>query len=64
MVAQKENPGQQVVTMPDMLAVGADYGLTVMAGSSAAAQRLAEFIVSPAGQKILVSYGFASGTQR
>jgi molybdate transport system substrate-binding protein len=64
LVAQKENPGQQVVALPDMLAVGADYGLTVMTGSSAAAQRLAEFIVSPAGQKILVSHGFASGTQR
>jgi ABC-type Fe3+ transport system substrate-binding protein len=47
-----------------MLAVGADYGLTVMTGSSAAAQRLVEFIVSPEGQKILVSHGFASGTQR
>lgn len=64
LVAQKENPGQQIVTLPDTLAVGADYGLTVMTGSSAAAQRLAEFIVSPDGQKILVSYGFGSGTQR
>jgi len=63
LVAQKENPGQQIVTLPDMLAVGADYGLTVMTGSSVAAHRLAEFIISPAGQKILVSYGFASGTQ-
>jgi len=64
LVAQKENPGQQIVTLTDMLAVGADYGLTVMTGSSAAAQRLVEFIVSPEGQKILVSHGFASGTQR
>jgi ABC-type molybdate transport system substrate-binding protein len=63
LVAQKENPGQQVVTLPDTLAVGADYGLTVMTGASTAAQRLAEFIVSPDGQKILVSHGFASGTQ-
>ena len=64
LVAQKENPGQHVVTLPDMLAVDADYGLTVMITSSAAAQQLAEFIVSPARQKILVSHGFASGTQR
>src|SRR5262249_46859390 len=32
--AQKENPGQQIVNLPDNLAVGADYGLTVISGSS------------------------------
>ena len=29
-VAQRENPGQQIVALPEPLAVGADYGLTVM----------------------------------
>jgi molybdate transport system substrate-binding protein len=32
--AQKENPRQQIVNLPDNLAVGADYGLTVISGSS------------------------------
>jgi ABC-type molybdate transport system substrate-binding protein len=43
------------------LAVGADYGLTVITDASAAAGRFAQFILSPAGQKILTTYGFASG---
>ena len=32
--------------MPDALAVGADYGLTVMNGASAAAYKFAMFILS------------------
>ncbi len=61
LVAQKENPGQQVVALPDNLAVGADYGLTVINGASPAAHGFATFIASPEGQKILVSHGFAPG---
>ena len=34
LAAQQENPGQQIVQLPDALAVGADYGLTVMNGAS------------------------------
>jgi ABC-type molybdate transport system substrate-binding protein len=45
----------------ESLAVGADYGLTVITDASAAAGRFAQFILSPAGQKILTTYGFASG---
>lgn len=62
LAAQKENPDQQIVTLPDNLAVGADYGLTVLNGVSTAAQRLADFIVSPEGQKILAKHGFAPGS--
>ncbi len=40
LVAQKENPGQQIVTLPDNLAVGADYGLTVINGASSTAQQI------------------------
>jgi len=47
------------VQLPESIAVGADYGLTVITGAPAAAQRFAQFILSPAGQKILISYGFA-----
>ena len=59
--SQKQSPDQQIVELPDNLAVGADYGLTVIAGASSAAQSFAEFIVSPAGQKILTGHGFAPG---
>jgi ABC-type molybdate transport system substrate-binding protein len=58
--AVRENPGQQSVTLPDALAVGADYGLTVMNASSPAAYRLAMFILSAEGQGILAQYGFAA----
>jgi ABC-type molybdate transport system substrate-binding protein len=58
-VAQKENAGQQVVTLPDSLAVGADYGLTVVNGASANAERLAKYILSADGQGILSKHGFA-----
>ena len=61
LIAQKENPGQQIVALPDDLAVGADYGLTVMNGAPPAARQFADFIVSAAGQKILSGHGFAPG---
>ena len=61
LAAQKENSDQQVVALSANLGVGADYGLTVLKGASAAAQHFAEFIVSRAGQQILLSHGFAPG---
>jgi molybdate transport system substrate-binding protein len=61
LAAQKQYPGQQRVELPANLAVGADYGLTVIGGAGPAAQTLADFIVSADGQKILANYGFAPG---
>jgi molybdenum ABC transporter molybdate-binding protein len=61
LAAQKENPGQQIVRLPDSLAVAADYGLTVLNGAPAPAQQFADFIMSPRGQKILANHGFTSG---
>jgi len=58
--AVKENPGQHTVTLPDNLAVGADYGLTVMNAASPAAYRFAIFILSSDGQRILANHGFAA----
>ena len=49
--------------MPEALAVGADYGMTVMNGASPAAWAFAEFIMASPGQAILVGYGFAGGTK-
>ncbi len=58
-VAQGENPGQQIVALPEELAVGADYGLTVLQDASEGDRKLADYILSPAGQKVLASHGFA-----
>jgi molybdate transport system substrate-binding protein len=60
LAAQKETPGQQLVALPDALAVGADYGLTVMDDASPAAYRLALFILSTQGQRILAGHGFTA----
>ncbi len=62
LAAQKENPSQQIVALPDNLAVSADYGLTVITGASSAAKTFADFIMSAAGQKILSAHGFAPGS--
>jgi molybdate transport system substrate-binding protein len=59
LAAQRENPGQQIVQLPDALAVGADYGLTVMSTASPAAYRFAMFILAD-GQRMLAEYGFAA----
>jgi ABC-type molybdate transport system substrate-binding protein len=60
LVAQRENPGQQIVALPQALAVGADYGLTVVNGASPAAERLVSFILAPQGQSILARHGFVT----
>jgi len=60
LVAQRENPGQQIVALPESLAVGADYGMTVMNDSPSAAWRFALFIVSAKGQQILARHGFSA----
>jgi ABC-type molybdate transport system substrate-binding protein len=59
-VAVKENPGQQIVVLPDALGVGADYGMTVMNEASPAAYRFALFILSTEGQGLLAKHGFAA----
>ena len=59
-VAKKEVPALQIVAVPDALAVGADYGLTVIQGAGASAQRFAAFVLSGPGQEILARHGFAA----
>jgi molybdenum ABC transporter molybdate-binding protein len=61
LAARKQYSGQQTVELPETLAVGADYGLTVIDGAPPAAQALADYIMSPDGQTILTAYGFAPG---
>ena len=60
LAAQRENPAQQVVQLPDELSVGADYGLTVMNGASPPAYKFALFILSAEGQRTLAKHGFAA----
>lgn len=61
-LAERDTPGLQIVALPRELAVGADYGLTIMNGSPETASKLALFILSPSAQRILAGYGFdASG---
>jgi ABC-type molybdate transport system substrate-binding protein len=60
--AKKENAGFGIVALPDTLAVGADYGLTVMTNASPNAYNFAMFILSAEGQRVLAKYGFAAPT--
>lgn len=61
LTAQKENPGQQIVKLPDALNVGADYGLTVIRDTTPAAEGFARFILSMDGQTTLARHGFSAG---
>jgi molybdate transport system substrate-binding protein len=58
--ARQENTVQQIVTLPDNLAIGANYGLTVMNDAPAAALQFALFILSTDGQRVLATNGFAA----
>ena len=61
-LARKEVQALKIVRIPEALSVGADYGLLVSNKAPKEAWRLAMYILSPAGQKILQEYGFeASG---
>jgi molybdate transport system substrate-binding protein len=60
LAAQQENPTQQIVQLPDALAVGADYGLTVINGASPPAYQFAMFILSVEGQRTLARHGFTA----
>ncbi|WP_428696351.1 molybdate ABC transporter substrate-binding protein [Stappia sp.] len=58
LLAKREVSTLSIVQVPEPLAVGADYGLTVMNGASPDAFALALHILSPKGQAILVYHGF------
>src|SRR5690606_8947844 len=60
LVARRDFPQLVSVQIPPELAVGAQYGLTVMRGSPEPAWRLAWFILSADGQAILAKHGFGS----
>jgi len=60
LAAIRDYPGQQIVSLPDALAVGADYGLAVMDGAPPEAYSFAAFVLSGEGQRILAAHGFAA----
>jgi molybdate transport system substrate-binding protein len=60
LAAKMEEPQLAIVQVPVGLAVGADYGLTVMNGASPAARELAFFVLSTRGQEILARHGFTA----
>jgi molybdate transport system substrate-binding protein len=57
-LARKEVQTLKIIRIPEALSVGADYGLLVRDGAPNEAWRLAMYILSPEGQKILKEYGF------
>ncbi|MGD9949748.1 MAG: molybdate ABC transporter substrate-binding protein [Desulfobulbus sp.] len=57
-LAQRDVPSLKIISIPEDLAVGADYGLLVKAGAASEAWRFALYALSPAGQEILKNYGF------
>jgi molybdate transport system substrate-binding protein len=59
-LAKRDVPELKIVALPEALSVGANYGLTVVNDAPQAAWQLAFFILSPAGQEILASYGFTA----
>jgi len=58
--AQKELPKLQIVEIPAELSVGATYGLSVRDGAPESAKALADYIRSPAAQKVFRKYGFGA----
>lgn len=60
-LAKKDAPELSIVSIPDQINVGADYGLVVLKNAPTEAQTLADYILSEKGQKVLADYGFGRG---
>lgn len=59
-LAKKDTASFEIVEIPAMLAVGADYGMIVLKDASEGAVALADFILGPDAQNILRDYGFGA----
>lgn len=62
--AKAEVPSLQIVAIPDQLAVGADYGITLVGSPRPEAERFVSFVLSTSGQQILQRHGFTTVTSR
>jgi molybdate transport system substrate-binding protein len=58
--AMREVAGAKLVALPDSLAVGASYALTVIAGARPGAERFAMYVLAVPGQEILARHGFTA----
>jgi molybdate transport system substrate-binding protein len=58
--AVREVAGAKLITLPDLLAVGASYALTVMAAARPGADRFALYVMSVPGQEIMARHGFTA----
>ena len=58
----RDSPQASVVAFPASLAVGADYGMTLLRNAAPDAATVAAFIMSPAGQRLLADAGFEAVT--
>lgn len=56
--AKKEEPSLEVVSLPENLAVSAEYGLVVMKGASPIGDRFVNFLLTQQGQAVLARHGF------
>jgi molybdenum ABC transporter molybdate-binding protein len=61
-VVAREVSGARALSLPDALAVGASYGLTVLNSAPPTAQRFALYVLSVPGQMILARHGFTPVT--
>ena len=59
--AKRQVPALEIVQIPEALAVGADYGMVVLKGARAEAERFARFLQSTEGQAVLLRHGFSGG---
>jgi ABC-type molybdate transport system substrate-binding protein len=57
-LARDEAPSLQIVDVPDVLSVGADYGISVISGAPDAAADFVEYVLSPEGRNVLAGFGF------
>ena len=57
-LAVAELPGLEIIELPKELAVGAQYGLTVVTGAKPEAAQFKAFVLGSKGQAILEGYGF------
>ena len=60
--AAREQPGLQVIAVPDSINVSADYGVTRTTAAVPAAADFVEFLLGAGGQAILARHGFVAGT--
>ena len=59
LLAQKDVPALQIITLPNSLSVGADYGLIVMKQASPQTRNFADYLLGQEARQIFRRYGFS-----